>query len=350
MDTLTHALSGALLARAVVPQANATAKRRDCMLLGFLAAAFPDADVVFSLASPLAYLYHHRGITHSIVMLPLWALGLAWIWSRLKRNPAGFKAYLIVSAAALAIHILGDVITSFGTMVFAPLSDVRVQWDTTFIIDLWFSGIILAGLLVSASFPTSRVPAIASLLLLCGYVSFQWLQQQQAVDVGEQYAMERGLREAKVSALPRPVSPFNWMVVVTEQDRYHYAFVNLRRENPISAGPDAGFIRRLDSAYWPAQSARWQVATRFGEGDERILSEQAWQHAEFSFFRWFSAYPVFAALERGNPADCVWFQDLRFLTPGRASWPFRYGMCRSAGDDWRAYQPGAAGQRIRLLQ
>jgi len=322
--------------------------RRDAMALGFCAAAFPDADVVFSLASPLAYLYHHRGITHSLLMLPLWALGIAWLWSRLKGNRAGFKPYLLVSAAAVAIHILGDVITSFGTMVLAPLSDVRVQWDTTFIIDLWFSGIILAGLIASVLFRTSRVPAAASLLVLCGYVSFQWLQQQQAIDVGEEYAREQGIAAASVSALPRPVSPFNWMVVIAEPERYHYAFVNLRRERARIAGPDAGFIERLDSAYLPVNSAHWQAASRLGQGDERRLSEQAWQHAEFSFFRWFSAYPVFAAFERGNPAECVWFQDLRFLTPGRDRWPFRYGMCRSTDGSWSAYQPGEGGERIRL--
>ena len=64
MDTLTHALSGALMARALANDDNSSVTRRDCVALGFLAAAFPDADVVFSLASPLAYLYHHRGITH----------------------------------------------------------------------------------------------------------------------------------------------------------------------------------------------------------------------------------------------------------------------------------------------
>jgi inner membrane protein len=46
---------------------------------------------------------------------------------------------------ALGAHIVGDLITGFGTIVFAPLSDWRAALGTTFIIDLWFSGIILAG-------------------------------------------------------------------------------------------------------------------------------------------------------------------------------------------------------------
>ena len=54
------------------------------------------------------------------------------------------------TALSLAAHIAGDVITGFGTMVFAPLSRWRAALGTTFIIDLWFSGIILAGLIASA--------------------------------------------------------------------------------------------------------------------------------------------------------------------------------------------------------
>jgi inner membrane protein len=192
------------------------------------------------------------------------------------------------------------------------------------------------------------VPAVAALFFLCGYVSFQWVQQQQAVAVGEYYAREQGFDDVTVSALPRPVSPFNWMVIVAQRDFYHYAFVNLRRNRALAPGPDAGFIARLDSAYLPAASARWERMLRLGVGEERALAEQVWVHADFGFFRWFSAYPVLAQVDRDSPSVCVWFQDLRFLIPGRDTWPFRYGMCRSAGEPWLAYEAGDDGERIKL--
>lgn len=336
------------MSRAVASNQSAGVTTRDCMALGFAAAAFPDIDVVFSLASPLAYLYHHRGVTHSVLMLPLWAFALAWIWSRLRRNPAGLKAYFVVSALAIGIHILGDLITSFGTLILAPFSRERFQWNTTFIIDLWFSGIIVAGLFASWCVRRSRVPAVAALLLLCGYVSFQWLQQQEAVEAGDNYAREQGLDDYTVSALPRPVSPFNWMVIVRQPTSYHYAFVNLRRAQRPSPDSDAGFIARLDGAYEPVAAARWMRVPRLGDSDTRELAEQAWQQANFEFFRWFAAYPVLAKVEHGNPSTCVWFRDLRFLTPGRDAWPFGYGLCRAEGGAWQAYQLGEGGEK-RLL-
>src|SRR3954462_4045699 len=88
MDTLTHALSGALLARATAPRdpdADTLPLGRR-MVVGALGAAFPDSDVAASYLSPLSYLYHHRGVTHSLLLLPLWAVLLsllfAFIWRR----------------------------------------------------------------------------------------------------------------------------------------------------------------------------------------------------------------------------------------------------------------------------
>lgn len=114
------------------------------MAAGFLACAAPDLDFVISFLGPVEYLLNHRGVTHSILLLPAWALLYSWVLSKLLRDPGGWRALYGVTALALAAHIVGDLITSFGTIVLAPLSDWRAAIGTTFIIDLWFSGIIVA--------------------------------------------------------------------------------------------------------------------------------------------------------------------------------------------------------------
>ncbi len=318
------------------------------MALGFLAAAFPDADVVLSWLSPLAYLYHHRGVTHSLLLIPLWALVLAWIWSRLRGRREAFRSYAVVAGAGIGIHILGDLITSFGTMILAPFSDRRVAWDTTFIIDPWLSGLVVAGLAASALFRASRAPALLGLAAVCGYVGFQWMQQQRAIEAGEAYARRHGVAPARVSALPRPVSPFNWMVIVETDNAYRYSHVNLRRTQARPARADDGFIARLDAPYRPVALAQWETAPKLGEAADLAIVESAFRDPGFGFFRWFAAYPVLGGIERGDPGQCVWFQDLRFLTPGRDVWPFRYGMCREGDGPWRAYQALAPGEHIAL--
>jgi inner membrane protein len=342
MDTLTHALSGALLARASAPQQtdSTVLPLRRRLLVGFLAAAAPDLDFIFGYVGPIEYLYYHRGITHSLVMLPLWAFLLARLCAVLWRGDRPWQAYFGVIALGIGVHIAGDWITSFGTMIFAPLSNKRFGIGTTFIIDLWFTGIILAGLLGCWVWRASRAPAIAGLALLCSYVVFQGLQHQRALDWGESYARASGLPQAQVTAQPRPVSSFNWMVIVRSGEEVRYSFVNLKRREPLRTGPDAGFIGRLDAAYLPLEQAQWVRASRFGSSDvERAIAREVWDHPRFEFFRWFAQEPVLYRVDAGSP-DCAWFQDLRFFTPGRNGWPFRYGMCREGSEEWRLYQLG----------
>ena len=53
-------------------------------------------------------------------------------------------------------------------------------------------------------------------------------------------------------------------------------------------------------------------------------------------------------VDRGGAESCVWFEDLRFVTPGRERVPFRYGMCRDAGGAWAANVLRADGGRSQV--
>jgi inner membrane protein len=353
VDTLTHALSGALLARATAPDpASARIATAARVAAGFLAAAFPDIDFLLGYVSPVGYLTGHRGITHSIVLLPLWAVLLAWIMAKIDRGRGiGWRAYLGVCALGVGVHIVGDLITSFGTMIYAPFSDARVAWNTTFIIDLWFSGIIVAGLVGSLVWRRARAPALVGLAVLAGYVGLQAVLHSRALDFGREYARQAGFHASQVTALPRPVSPFNWAVFVTADDRYHYANVNLERESmPPPPGPDASLFERFGAAYAPLAQARWDTVDKYGADPAgRALAARVFADPRLGFFRWFAALPALYRIERGNPATCVWFEDLRFVTPGRDGSFFRYGMCGGeVAGDWRVYRLLGDGRRVLL--
>jgi inner membrane protein len=286
-------------------------------------------------------------VTHSVLLLPLWALLLSWLLAKMLREPRGWRALYGVTAMALAAHIAGDLITGFGTVVFAPLSDWRAALGATFILDFWFSGIILAGLLLSVVFRKARWPAVAASAVLAGYVGFQYMQKQQALDFGEEYARAQGIKDAAITAHPRPVSPFNWTVFVSDESAHRFAHINLVRREPRRYRPGEGFIARLDSPYLPLEQAAWVTQTRYGYPPVDELGRQAWNAPALGFFRWFAEVPAFDGISEGS--TCVWFKDLRFLTPGREAMPFRFGACRDqSGAPWRAYQRLDAGGRALL--
>jgi inner membrane protein len=335
MDTLTHALSGALGARALP---RATPRQ---VAAGFFAAAAPDVDFVLGFVSPLLYLEQHRGPTHSIFLLPLWALPLSWLLAKILRDPGGWRALYPVCALGIGLHILGDLITSFGTIILAPFSDARFGWGTTFIIDLWFSGIILAGLLASMLWRGTRAPARAALVVLVAYVGFQAVLKERALDFAREYARAQGLSKVELTAIPRAVSPFNWTVFASDELAHRFAHVNLRRTEPLPAAHD--FIGRMDAAFQPLTLARWETRTRYGDGEQQKVTREAWDSPGLAFLRWFAALPAFDGRSEG---DCVWFVDLRFLNPGREWVPFQYGACRAdPTGTWRAYERLGAGVR-----
>jgi inner membrane protein len=105
VDTLTHALSGALVARLTAPRdaAPRTLPRR--VAAGFFACAFPDLDFVVGWLGPVEYLLHHRGATHSLLLLPLWAFVCAWLLAKLLREPGGWRALYGVCAWGIGAHM-----------------------------------------------------------------------------------------------------------------------------------------------------------------------------------------------------------------------------------------------------
>ena len=120
-----------------------------------LGAIFPDADVFrdFFSSDKLLIVTWHRSLTHSLVLLPLWALLLAAITQALARwrkwETPPFVALIGIYAVGLLSHILLDLVTSFGTMIWSPLQWSRPAWDLIFIIDFTLTAIFLVPQLLA---------------------------------------------------------------------------------------------------------------------------------------------------------------------------------------------------------
>jgi inner membrane protein len=342
MDTLTHALSGALLARATEPKTPRTDQlpRRLRMWVGFWAAAFPDSDFIVNFINPLSYLALHRGITHSVILLPIWALGLASVLMLIVRRKYSATAFAGVCALGIGIHIAGDVVNAFGTMILAPFSMWRAQISTTFIIDPFFTLVIVAGLIASMRWKVTRTPAVIGLTVLTAYVGFQAILQRRAVAVGDAYIAVHRLESAEAHAIPQPLSPFNWMVVVEQPKGYQLAYVSLLRKEATPQPPaDASWFRQLTASYRPVKDAQWQPVLRYGAVDaDKELAEAAWNSDVLAPYRHFALFPALYRIDRDPESTCVWFNDLRFAVVGRTM-PFRYGSCRDGiNSPWKVHR------------
>ena len=154
MDTITHGIAGALLAKAVFNGADVippeTVNKRHIITWSLtLGAIFPDSDVLrdFISRNPLLIITWHRSITHSLLCLPIWSVLLAALtvvicrWRKWE-SPSYF-ALCGLWAAGILSHILLDLVTTFGTMIWSPYQWSRPAWDILFILDFSFTAILL---------------------------------------------------------------------------------------------------------------------------------------------------------------------------------------------------------------
>ena len=120
-----------------------------------LGAIFPDADVLRDIFSHdrLLVITWHRSITHSLVLLPVWALLLAGITrgfaNSRKWEAPSFLVLTGIYAVGVLSHILLDLVTSFGTMIWSPLEWSRPAWDLIFIVDFTLTAILLVPQLLA---------------------------------------------------------------------------------------------------------------------------------------------------------------------------------------------------------
>lgn len=347
MDPLTHALSGAVVARALPTERHAIPPAV-AMTVGLLAGAFPDIDVVSRYLGPFAFFEYHRGPTHSLILLPLWALGLGWLFAKLLRGRYDPRGLALISGMAVLAHILADLITAYGTMILAPLDWAPFSWPVTFILDPYFSGILLLALILALLMRRHGRPiALAGLALLVAYVGFQVNLQWQAQAIAQSHARTLGLDGTRVSVLPQPLSPYHWKLIVPESSRYHIAYVALNGDRiPPPAGPEAGLLERIATLYRPADRLQWLNHDRFGkETTQAELAEAIWNLPAMAPIRKFMAFPV---LRQGEPLACegtdcngkrcLWFRDERFVLEGIRGDNLLFGACREGDGDWRAHR------------
>lgn len=338
MDPLTHALSGALLLRATAPSPRPEAglPLRIRVAAGFVAAVFPDLDFVLRLFDTLTYLNWHQGPTHSLLLLPVWAWLLSHLFSRFW-GKYHWKIFYLPACLGIAIHIAGDLITAYGLMLFVPISTQRFYLPFAFVIDPWFSAIIVAGLIVSWILPRSKIAATCSLAGLVGYIIFLWVLHDRALAVGHDYVNAQSLHRAEVYVLPQPLSPFHWKIIIRSDETYHVALVNIRQsQRTLLQYSGVDLLKRMAAEYQPLTEVSWQHMAQFGVAlNESDLVREAWQHPAFASFRQFSIFPQLDRIDQQENGVCIWFFDLRFQFPDLPP-SFRYGICRDSKNlsDW----------------
>lgn len=326
MDTVTHGLTGWLISRAI-PMDGGGREATAAVVVGSL---LPDADNVTSVLGSEVYLRLHRGLSHGFLGIAVTSLLVALLLYRFGKWKDLKKLTLLVFLGQLS-HIALDLLNSYGTQIFQPFSDARVAFDILFVVDLVFTGIIVAGLFLSRRLPG---PARAALVVLCAYVGIATFLHVQVEDAMRTAARRHGVRVVSASALPRlgEVRIGNGLSSVSlarkawaqeEGD----SLPNLPIPDrpglyPFPVGPLAwnGFIddgeTYLRAEVDPfAGTVAWKQRVRRGADLPEVRA--AVEIPDVRTYLWFARFPVVTTSHSGEETILV-FSDLRFgEVPGR---------------------------------
>ncbi|RMG93050.1 MAG: metal-dependent hydrolase [Zetaproteobacteria bacterium] len=311
MDPLTHAVTGATIGQSLTHKPLS----RGLLLWLALVGMAPDLDYVLLFISDVAYLKFHRGITHSLLMLPLWCWLFHWLTpNRLSRQ---LRHLSPIIALVLLSHIILDLTTSFGTMIWSPLSGQRLSWDLLFIIDPLFTACLLLPLLLGLKLKRFRHHcALVGLALGTLYIGLAAVQHQQAIELARTEQPD-ALEHA---ALPLPFSPFHWRLIAVQPESIQHAAIDLRPEcMDLSSMFPVNLIRRLGAQVDTTGDLHWHSLIRL------INKQPIPEQSALAFYLWFARFPVLLDKE----PDYVEYGDLRFGAgvPGSRA-PFRLRISR----------------------
>ncbi len=264
MDSVTHVLTGAAITHGWFRRHDLN--MRGVVAVGIGASLFPDIDILLLWFGYEPYLQHHRGLTHSLLLMPVWAALLALIpWLMSGRRV--YQFWWLLCMVTVTVHILLDVVTSYGTMIWLPINSQRVGWSIMFILDpfVW----ALLGLALWSALRMRRYDWTRGwIYVFCGYIAFCAVSRQFAIlNAGRVSPHER------IAAYPKPLNPFSWIIIrsddpqrVTWENGNHTELFTSHHDNELV--PRAEKTRALSLFLWFAE---FPVVERFKRGDMTVL-------------------------------------------------------------------------------
>ncbi|MEI7026547.1 metal-dependent hydrolase [Paenibacillus sp. y28] len=207
MDTITHTLFGLTLYGACNKTGMTAREKRALLLTTVAGSQIPDMDVISQWWDTMGrYQMWHRGLTHSVFLVPVWAALLALL-TRVLYGVRGWKWFWI-PCLAVFIHDTSDLFNAWGTGYFEPFSSKRVAFGTIPIVDVVFWVLMLGGFLLARFRPNTWQPHriyrgvwIAMLLHVSVQSGQGYLLYEQASEHYDQVALSAGFVPGQFSVI-----------------------------------------------------------------------------------------------------------------------------------------------------
>lgn len=285
MDSITQAALGAAVAEAGLGGRRLGNK---AIVWGAVLGTLPDLDVlVYPWLDAVGRLEWHRGISHSLVGITVAAPLFAWAIVAWHRHAVSFLRALATVWLVFATHVLIDVFTVYGTVVFLPFSEARIGTNNLFIIDPLFTLPLLAGLigalLLRRDSAWRRRVNSAGLALCTAYAAWSFAAKGVATAHFREHLPEGRVLRMRTS--PTPFNTLLWRGLVETPDDFRVGYWSLLApERPIrwEVLPKNHEALGALAGTRPARRLAWFSDGYFGvskDGSDIVVSD--WRFGEF---------------------------------------------------------------------
>jgi inner membrane protein len=225
MDNLAHTLIGVGVARAGLARRWGPGTT----LTLAIASNLPDLDALYAWWDPLDRFLLRRTHTHALIMLPVLAAALAAVL-RWRRPERPWTVLFGLSALGIALHLLFDLVNSFGVVILWPFTLHRFELASLFIIDLFVWCVMLAPLAAGIFLKSDRLKERCfqgAVALLGLYVVVCVAGNARAESAARDYLARQRLNAAELRLFPEPLGPLRFRAAARLGDQWHVALVHV---------------------------------------------------------------------------------------------------------------------------
>ena len=262
MDPISQGVLGAIVTQATKSKIIFSVAG----IFGFVAGMAADLDILIrSTTDPLLFLEYHRQFTHSLVFVPIGGLvtGTFLFFLLGKRLKISFMESWLMCTIGYGTHGLLDACTTYGTAIFWPFTNDRIALSIISIIDPLFT-IPAILLFIICVLKSSSIFANFGFLWMISYLLLGAFNQQTAINLGHQIAVERGQTDIKVEAKPSFANIWLWKTLYEADGRFYIDAVHTGFNRRVFQGQSIAKLNpKVDFPWLEPNSQQFQDIKRF---------------------------------------------------------------------------------------
>lgn len=168
------------------------------------------------------------------VLVPTLLLGawFAWrlwrdYWQRdLRTVEAPYRTWVSLFFWSIFTHPILDCFTNWGTQIWQPFADTRIQWTTVSVVDPIYTVPFAILLIAAAQFArNSRIRSVlnwSGILWGCAYLTYTYWHKQQVNTLFEQSLQERNISYNRYMTGPTIFNNIVWYGVAEGEQDYYF--------------------------------------------------------------------------------------------------------------------------------